>query len=224
MTDTVRERLAALDSCAVSDALDTLGLPGAVTGIRGISLPEATIVGRARTVLAGPRSESGPQAHIAAALVDQLAPGEVVVISNDGRTDVSCWGGLLGAAAVQHGAAGVVIDGAFRDIQENAELGLPVFARAAVAVSARGRIVQLAMDEPVKLGHTVVSRDDWIIADQSGVAVIPQAETGRVIALAERIVDREARMLALLKVGRSVTEIMHDSKFPSAEPADLTNE
>ena len=217
MTASIQLRLSVLDSCAVSDALDTLNLPGAVTGIHGISIPEAKIVGRVRTVLAGPRKTGSPQAHIAAALVDQVLPGEIVVISNDGRTDVSCWGGLLGAAAVKNGAAGVIVDGAFRDIQENADMGLPVFARAAVAVSARGRVVQVSMDEPVPLGDVVVSSGDWVVADRSGLAVIPAADTERVILLAERIAQREENMLASLHQGRNVAEIMHDSKFPSAE-------
>ncbi|WOF22870.1 RraA family protein [Microbacterium betulae] len=213
----IRDRLAALDSCAVSDALDTLGLPGAVTGIHGITLPDAAILGVARTVLAGPREAGGPQAHIAAGLVDRLQPGDVVVIANDGRADVSCWGGLLGAAATSHGAAGVVVDGAFRDIQENADLGLPVFARAAVAVSARGRIVQKSMDEPVRVGGVEVAPGDWVVADRSGLAFVPAAEAERVVALAERIVAREESMLSAVHDGRPVAEAMHDSEFPTAE-------
>ena len=217
MSSTLRDRIAVLDSCAVSDALDTLGLPGAVTQIRGITLPEAAIFGTVRTVLAGSPETDGPKAHIAAALVDQILPGEVIVIANDGRIDVSCWGGLLGAAATGRDAAGVIVDGAFRDIQENADLGLPVFARAAVAVSARGRIVQKAMDRPVLIGGVQVASGDWVVADRSGLAFIPVADAERVIALAERIVAREADMLAAVRNGQPVLEIMHDSKFPTPE-------
>ncbi|WP_072803244.1 RraA family protein [Rhodococcoides yunnanense] len=216
MTGDLRTRLSALDSCALSDALDTLGLAGAVTGISGITLPDATLLGRVRTVRATNRREGGPAAHIAAALVDDLQPGEVVVIANDGRTDVSCWGGLLGAAATRHGAAGVVVDGAFRDVQENADLGLPVFARAAVAVSARGRIVQQSMDEPIVIAGVEVSSGDWVVADRSGLAFVSAADAERVVELAERIAAREVDMLAAVHGDRTVAELMHDSRFPTA--------
>ncbi|MEV5411183.1 4-carboxy-4-hydroxy-2-oxoadipate aldolase/oxaloacetate decarboxylase [Thermopolyspora sp. NPDC052614] len=217
MTASIPQRLAALDSCAISDALDTLGLPGAVTGIHGITLPEATCFGRVRTVQAGPRTADGPQAHIAAALVDEAAESDVIVIANDGRTDVSCWGGLLGKAAVRRGVAGVIVDGAFRDVQENADLGLPVFAKAAVAVSARGRIVQHSMDERVAIGGVVVESGDWVIADRSGIAFIRSIDAERVVALAEKIAGREARMLLAVTNGSPVAEVMHDSKFPTAD-------
>lgn len=214
---TIPERLRALDSCAISDALDALGFAGAVVGLRGITLPDAAISGRVRTVQAAPRSADGPQAHIAAALVDEAEPGDVVVIANEGRIDVSCWGGLLGAAAVRRGITGVIVDGAFRDIQENAELGLPVFARAAVAVSARGRIVQQSMDDRITVEGVDVDSGDWVIADRSGMAFIRGLDVERVIAFAEKVVARERDMLQAVSEGRSVADVMHDSKFPSAQ-------
>lgn len=211
------ERLHDLDSCAISDALDTLGLPGAVVGIHGRSLPSAAISGRVRTVQAGPRAQDGPQAHIAAALVDCAEPGDVVVIANEGRTDVSCWGGLLGQAAVGRGVAGVIVDGAFRDVQENADLGLPVFARACVQVSARGRIVQHSMDARIDVAGVPVESGDWVVADRSGIAFVSQADAERVVRLAERIVAREAAMSAAVHAGAFVADVMHDSRFPTAD-------
>ncbi len=214
---TIPERLAKLDSCAISDSLDALGLPGAVVGIHGITLPDAVVTGRVRTVQAVERTAGGPQAHIAAALVDDAEPGDVVVIANGGRTDVSCWGGLLGAAAVRGGIVGVIVDGAFRDIQENADLGLPVFARAAVAVSARGRIVQQSMDDRIDVAGVEVDSGDWVVADRSGIAFIRGLDAEAVIGFAEKIVAREARMLESVVGGASVAEVMHDSKFPTPD-------
>lgn len=216
MTADIPARLAKLDSAAVSDALDALGLPGVVLGIHGITLPEAAIAGRVRTVQAGPRRADGPQAHIAAALVDEADAGDVVVIANDGREDVSCWGGLLGAGAVRRGVAGVVVDGAFRDIQENADLGLPVFARAVVPSSARGRVVQHSMDDRVSIAGVEVDSGDWVVADRTGIAFIRGIDADRVVAFAEKLVAREADMLQAVVAGASVAEVMHDSKFPTA--------
>jgi regulator of RNase E activity RraA len=72
------DRLRALDSCAVSDALDTLNLPGATTGIGPLWAVREPVVGRVRTVLAGPRQSDRPAQHIAAAAIEAAEPGEVL--------------------------------------------------------------------------------------------------------------------------------------------------
>lgn len=212
---TILERLRALDSCAVSDALDTLGLPGAVVDIGPMWEHAAVTAGRVRTVKAAPKSAAGPATHIATPLVAAAEPGDVVVIDNHGRRDVSCWGGLLAEAATQRGVAGVIVDGACRDVQDSAALQLPLFARAAVPVSARGRIVQEAMDVPIQVGGVAVRPGDWVVADRNGVAFIPAAHADRVIPLAARIIAREQAMGAAVRAGRSVIDVMHDSQFPS---------
>jgi regulator of RNase E activity RraA len=213
------DRLRALDTCAVSDALDTLNLPGATTGIRPLWAVAGPVAGRVRTVQAGPRQDGKPAQHIAAAAIEAAEPGDVLVIANDGRTDVSCWGGILTLAARRNGIGGVVIDGACRDIAESAEQGFPVFGRAVVPVSARGRIVQLAMDEPVEFAGLVVHPGDVVLADQNGVAFVRAEDLEKVITLAERIVAREQNMAEAVKAGQPVTEVMHDSKFPAIEEA-----
>ncbi len=210
-------RLAVLDSCSVSDALDTLGLPGATTGVRPLWDVRRTVVGRARTVQAGPRSADGPAAHIAAASVDDSGAGEVLVIANGGRTDVSCWGGILALSAAGRGIEGVVIDGGCRDVGESEGLGFPVFGRAVVPVSARGRVVQLAKDEPVEFAGVTVRAQDWVIADRNGTVFVPAAEAERVVVLAERIAARESRMADAVRAGTPVAEVMHDSRFPTAD-------
>jgi regulator of RNase E activity RraA len=210
-------RLAAVDSCAVSDALDTLGLPGATIGVRPLWDVRRVVIGRARTIQAGPKQADKPAEHIGAASVDDSADGDVLVIANSGRLDVSCWGGILALSASGRGIEGVVIDGACRDIHESEDLDFPVFGRAVVPVSARGRIVQLAKDEPIDFGGVTVEAQDWVIADRNGVVFIPAAEAERVIGLAERIAAREVRMAEAVRAGDPVSEVMHDSKFPSAD-------
>lgn len=209
------QRLRALDSCAVSDALDTLGLKGAVTELAPRWNIKAPTAGRVRTVKAAPKSSTGPATHIATPLVAVAEADDVVVIDNHGRTDVSCWGGLLAEAARQRGIAGVIIDGACRDVQESEAVDLPLYARAAVPVSARGRIVQESMDEPIQVCGIPVFSGDLVIADWNGVVFVPAAEADRVIGLAERIADREAGMAEAVRSGRNVAEVMHDSQFPA---------
>ncbi|WP_370935029.1 RraA family protein [Amycolatopsis sp. cg13] len=207
--------LRGLDSCAVSDALDTLGLPGAVTALKPMWPAGTVLAGRVRTVTAAPKATVGPATHIATPLVAITEPDDVVVIDNHGRTDVSCWGGLLAEAAVRRGVAGVIVDGACRDVQESEALKLPVFARTAVPVSARGRIVQAAMDERIQIAGISVAPQDFVLADVNGVVFVAAADAERVIELAQRIAEREARMAEAVRSGRDVQEVMHDSQFPS---------
>jgi regulator of RNase E activity RraA len=216
MTDAgIIAALRGLDSCAISDALDTLGMPGAVTALAPMWPAGRTVAGRVRTVTAAPKAAAGPATHIATPLVAIAEADDVVVIDNHGRTDVSCWGGLLTEAAIRRGIAGVIVDGACRDVQESEALGLPVFARGAVPVSARGRIVQQAMDERIQVAGVSVTSGDFVIADVNGVVFVAAAEIERVIALALRIADREARMTEAVRGGRDVSEVMHDSQFPT---------
>ncbi|MBS1698911.1 MAG: 4-carboxy-4-hydroxy-2-oxoadipate aldolase/oxaloacetate decarboxylase [Actinobacteria bacterium] len=212
----LRDRLSRLDTCALSDALDELGLPGAAMGLSSITLPDAAVVGRVRTVEVGPRVDGEPQAHVAAELVDIAEPGDVIVIANSGHEDVSCWGGLLGRAAALRGVAGVIVDGVFRDVAENAGWGLAVFARGAVPRSARGRVVQVAMDDRVNVCGVRVDPGDWVVADRSGVVFVQGIDAERVLDIAERIVMRESLMLTAVELGHGVTDVMHDERFAEA--------
>ena len=87
-------RLGKLDSCAVSDALDRLGLPGAVRGIVPL-WPCPRIVGRAVTVKIKPAGLEKPQQHLCTSAIEAARPGEIAVVDNGGRVDVAAWGGLL---------------------------------------------------------------------------------------------------------------------------------
>jgi regulator of RNase E activity RraA len=212
--------LAGLDTCAVSDALDHFELAGATVGLRPLWPHATVVVGRARTVRAGPQSPDSPGTHVASPAVAAARPGDVIVIANDGRTDVSCWGGILTHGAVTNGVVGVVIDGACRDITESQELGLPVYGRAVVPVSARGRIVQLDMGVPIDVAGVTVQPDDLVVADACGVVFVPAARAAEVFSRARAIARREARMVEAVRSGRSVVETMHDSQFTiTEEPA-----
>ena len=199
------ERLRQLDTCAISDALDTLVLSGATTELMPLWPVPHVVVGRALTVTAGPRQSDRPAAHIAASAIDVADAEDVLVIANQGRLDVSCWGGILARAAVHRGVRGVIVDGACRDIGESEELRFPVFGRAVVPVSARGRIVQLATQEPVEVAGTVVHPGDLVLADRNGVVFVPQGKVDVVLELAERIQERENNMVAAVRTRANLT-------------------
>ena len=209
------ERLARLDTCAVSDALDHLGLRGATTGIRPL-WPCPKIVGRAVTVKVMPAGLSRSGVHLATPAIEAAQPGDVIVIDNAGRTDVSSWGDILSNAAQCKGVRGVVIDGACRDIDASREVGFPVYGRAVVPVTARGRIMQEAFNTLIQVAGVQVRPGDLVIADGSGAVFVPHERAEEVITAAERLAARQAAMVQAVRAGRSVVEVMQDAAFESA--------
>ncbi|HZS63154.1 MAG TPA: RraA family protein [Xanthobacteraceae bacterium] len=214
MTSESINRLGRLDSCAVSDALDRLGLTGAVLGIRPLwSCPR--VVGRCVTVKIKPAGLDKPKQHLGTPAIAAAASGDVIVVDNGGRTDVAAWGGLLSLAAQVKKLGGVIVDGAARDIDESRDLRFPVYARAAVQVTARGRVMQQSFNEEIACGGVQVHPGDLVIADGSGVVFIPQARESEVLAQAEALADREAKMAQAIRDGRSVVEVMESLGYES---------
>jgi regulator of RNase E activity RraA len=215
------ERLAALDSCVVSDALDHLGISGAVTGVRPM-WGRPKVAGRARTVEVVDAAAAGPAhgRHLATSAIVSSGPEDVIVIANNGRTGVSCWGDILTVAAQQRGIRGTVIDGACRDVDAIADAEYPVWARAGVPVTARGRIAERSADNPVAFGGIWVNAFDLVIADGSGVVFVPAERATEVLEAAERLAARQERMVEAVRAGRSVVDVMHDAQFTSALRGD----
>lgn len=200
-------RLAKLDTCGVSDALDRLGLRGATIGIRPV-WPCPRIVGRAVTVKIKPAGLDKSTQHIGTPAIEAAQPGDVIVVDNSGRPDVSVWGGLLSLASKVKGLSGVVIDGACRDVDDSRDVGFPVFARTAVPVTARGRVMQTSFNEEVQFGSVQVHPGDLVIADHSGVVIIPKEKEEEVMTQAEALVQTEAKMAEGIRAGRPVVEVM----------------
>lgn len=206
------KRISDMDTCTLSDAMDHLSLKGAVIGIRPLwACPK--IVGRAVTVKIMPAGLTKPEHHLATPAVESAEDGDVIVIDNAGRTDVSCWGGILSNAAQVKGIRGVVVDGAARDVDGSRDLGFPVYARNGVPVTARGRIVQEAFNTIIQCGGVQVRPGDLVMADGSGVVFIPSERAEEVIEAAERITSREAQMVEAVRAGRSVVEVMAEAQF-----------
>ena len=206
-TDDSIARLAKLDICAVSDALDRLGLKGAVLGIRPL-WPCHRIVGRAVTVKIKPAGLEKPKQHLCTPAIVAANDSNVIVVDHGGRTDVAAWGGLLSLAAQIKKIRGVIVDGASRDVDESRELEFPVFGKAAVQVTARGRVMQESFNEEIECAGVQVHPGDLVIADMSGVVFIPRAREDEVLTQAEGLAAAEHRMAEAIKTGRSVVEVM----------------
>ncbi len=214
ISDEAITRLGKLDTCAVSDALDRLGLKGATLGIRPLWLCPR-IVGRCVTVKIKPAGLEKPKQHLCTPAIAAATANDVIVVDNGGRTDVAAWGGLLSLAAQVKKLRGVIVDGACRDVDESRELQFPVYARAAVQVTARGRIMQQSYNEEIQFAGVQVHPGDLVIADGSGVVFIPRAKEQEVIAQAEALADRETKMAAAIRGGRSVVEVMETLGYES---------
>ncbi|MDH4362882.1 MAG: RraA family protein [Acidimicrobiia bacterium] len=201
-------RLRRLDSCAVSDACDRLGLPDrVVTGLAPLTGP-ARRAGRVVTVELGPWTGGGGASHLCTAATDASTADDVIVVAHHGRTDCAGWGGNLSRAARARGAAATIVDGAARDIDESRTVGHPVFALAATPRTARGRTEEVAWGGPVTIGRVAVNHGDYVVADSTGVVFVPADRIDEVLVEAEAIAAKEAAMAAALDDGQPVSVVM----------------
>ncbi|MFF3573814.1 RraA family protein [Nocardia jiangxiensis] len=200
-------RLRELDTCAVSDALDALGVPGAVLGLHSVT-GRHRMAGRAVTIDLVEAGQVDSPRHLGTAAIDASGAGDVIVVAHHGRQRVAGWGGVLSAGARQAGIEGVIVDGAVRDVDEATDLGLPVFAAAGVPVTARGRVVERAWNVPVDVAGVAVSPGDYVVADGSGVVFVPAADIDAVLVKATDISAKERAMVAKVREARPMVEVM----------------
>ncbi|MEN9905063.1 MAG: hypothetical protein RLZZ555_1628 [Pseudomonadota bacterium] len=217
MSDPNIQRLRRLDACAVSDALDKLGLPGAVTGLPMRSAGpggNSRIAGRAVTMKVGPgQPPPGPPKHLGCTAIEQAGPDNIIVVEQRSGLEAGCWGGLLTLGAKVRGVAGVVADGPLRDVDEAVAYEFPVYSRSLTARTARGRVVELGTQVPVTIGaeqggQVVVQPGDYLLADRSAVIFIAAADIERVLDAAETIVAKEAAMAKAILSGTPIGSVM----------------
>jgi 4-hydroxy-4-methyl-2-oxoglutarate aldolase len=206
------DRLASLDTNTVSDALDFLGLAGATYGLRPL-WDCAKIVGRASTIQLGPKTDAAPTVHLISPVIDAVTTDDRVLVIGGGLEGISCWGDILANAAVAKKIRGSIIDGVSRDIEGSEAVGYPVFGRGVTMISARNRVIQVDSGKPVQIAGVTVDQDDYVIADRCGTVFVPAARIEEVLDLGERITRRQDGMVAAVRSGRPVAEVMHDKEF-----------
>ena len=205
-------RLEALDTNTVSDALDFLELPGATYGLRPLwNCPK--IVGRASTVQLGPKQDAQPAVHLISPVIDAVTTDDRVLVIAGGVDGISCWGDILANAATYRQVRGSIIDGLSRDIEGSEDVNYPVYGRGVTMISARNRVIQLDSGTPVEMAGVTVQEDDYVIADRCGTVFVAADKIEQVLDLAERIVRRQDGMVAAVRAGRSVADVMHDKEF-----------
>lgn len=216
MNDPHLQRLRLLDSAAVSDALDGLGLSGVVGGLRqhGGVTEGVRLAGRALTVKLGPAvAGATADAPLCSQAVESGGSDHVLVIEQRTGIDAACWGGLLTLGATMRGLQGAIIDGAIRGVEESAGYNFPIFSRGLTARSAQGRLVDEAVGGPVRIGIegqdlVTVEAGDYVLADRTGVVFIPAGRIAQVVAQAEAIVAGETDMLRAILGGEPLRVAM----------------
>lgn len=206
------DRLAALDTNTVSDALDFLDLPGATFGLRPLwDCPK--IVGRASTIQLGPKTDAKPTVHLISPVIDAVASDDRVLVIAGGAAGISCWGDILANAATAKRIRGSIIDGVSRDIDGSESIGYPVYGRGVTMISARNRVIQLDSGTPVEVAGVTVHENDYVIADRCGTVFVSASRIEEVLDLGERIARRQDGMVTAVRAGRAVADVMHDREF-----------
>jgi regulator of RNase E activity RraA len=209
---TTLDRLSTLDTNTVSDALDFLGLKGATYGLRPL-WDSPKIVGRASTVLLGPKTDAAPTTHLLTPVIDAVTTDDRILVVSGGTEGVSCWGDIIANASKAKHIRGTIIDGMSRDIDGSREIGYPVYGRGITMISARNRLVQVEAGKPLQMRGVTVHQDDYVIADTCGTVFVPVKHITEVLELGERIDRRQNLMVRAVRAGHPVSEVMHDSQF-----------
>jgi len=190
----------------VADAVDE------ATGLRGFMSRDmkpvfkAKVIGPAVTVLLrrALRNDKRDWPNLQIQTLDEAPPGSVMVEVLEDGLDTAGVGNLMATTAKVRGLAGMVIDGGARDIEELEEIGFPVWSRSQTPATSVGRYIPVARNVSVNCGGVLVRNGDWIVADKTGVVVVPAESLPQVLKLLRQYDDKETRMVPLIKETRSM--------------------
>jgi regulator of RNase E activity RraA len=195
---------------SVSDAVEL------VTGKNGTMrydmklMTGANLAGRAVTALARPAPADQATTALATKhsveMIDDAKPGEVGVIVMEGSLDIAAMGNLMATAAVERGMAGMVLDGAIRDLWDVRRMGLTVYARSKSPRTAVGHYATVARNVPVECAGVAVRPGDIIVGDEDGVVVVPQERAAEVLKRAQEIDQQESGMFPFIREFKSLSK------------------
>jgi 4-hydroxy-4-methyl-2-oxoglutarate aldolase len=209
MTDKNIERVAKIDTATLSDALDRLGIPGQCLGIKPLD-HRFRLAGRAFTILYGP---AGATPGTVGDYIDDITPGEIVVLDNGGRENATVWGDILTYVAHKRGVAGTVIDGPCRDTSLALDLGYPIYSRSYSMRTGKDRVQVEQMNVPVNIGDARVCPGDLLRGDSDGVICIPKEREEDVLRVAEEIEVAESKIRDMAASGMRLDEARKQMRY-----------
>ncbi|MGO1077847.1 RraA family protein [Inquilinus sp. CA228] len=165
------------------------------------------VVGTAVTV-----AIPGPDSTLLHHATGLLRPGDILVVDRLGDDRHACWGGGVTVAAKAAGAVAGIVDGPCTDLAEIEESDFPIWARGISPITTRLYDLGGGLNIPVACGGVVVMPGDAILADDSGVLVLPRAEVQVVAAeaLRRQEVGRERELT--VKHGAKLGEVSGASR------------
>lgn len=136
----------------------------------------------------------------------EFEPGCLLVLDTGGHAVAGPWGENTSLSARMRGAAGAVIDGVTRDLEQLESMSFPTFARFVPPVFARGRWCMVAINQPIRMsgqvaGQVTVEPGDFVLGDADGVVIIPQAVRWEVLEAAEELERIDERIQRDLRAG-----------------------
>ena len=182
-----------LSTAVVSDILDDLGHREHVLDPAIRPLGDARVIaGWANPFVVAEVDELPADPYTGAiAALDDIAPGDVVLIAAGGSARAACWGELFSTAARARGARGTLIDGYCRDAQVIAALGYPVWCRGLLPLDVKGRLAVTAWRQPAVVGGLPVRPGDLVVADADGVVAVPAGLAAETVRRALEKVSKE---------------------------------
>ena len=199
----VREALSKVSTSNISDAQHH---KGSIKGLRPVVDRGVKIVGPALTV----STINGDWAKAVEA-IDQAGPGDVLVIDAQGG-EIAVWGELASNSCKVKGLAGVVIDGATRDVQDIRDIEFPVWARHFVPDAGEPK-GHGEIGGEVEVGGQTVLTGDWIVGDESGLVVIDQDRLVEIANRALNVLEMENRLREEIRRGSTLSSQLELEKW-----------
>lgn len=196
-----RDELARLGELGVATVYEASGREGLID-IPLIQLPPGSrAAGPARTALCG--QDDNLMVH---AIIEQVQPGEVLVLSMPEPAPVALIGELLATQVKVRGAAAILVDAAVRDVEELIELGLPIWTRfVRVKGATKAKVGELNV--AVSVGGARITPGDIVILDADGGVCVKQEKAEEVLKAAEDRFAREAGLRHKLLAGEMTYDL-----------------
>lgn len=205
-----------LDVPSISDAMDKLKLFGALYHIKAV-VPDTYVCGQAFTVHYVP---NGMIKGTVGDFIDDILPGEVAVIDNNGRDDCTVWGDIMSIYASQHGIAGTVIDGVCRDINVIRDLKYPIYTKGTYMVTGKDRVYVDKVGGTVSIAGIQVNPGDLVCGDNTGVVVVPFERAEEVLAVAQNIEKVEQEILKKVRSGMKLKDARKETGYHTLQTPD----